>query len=213
MIPMATPNNSPQLWTLGVIQTFPTDCALSLKAAGRRTRYSVRMINLRRASPTDAPAMARVIVDTWFATHRQQVSAQVLQKRQDEWGYAESEQGWRRTIRDADGTSAQVLVATDEDRIVAIAASEVTGADCAELGALYVDVGHQRSGIGRRLLQAALDHYRNAGISTLHVAVLAENLTARQFYESLGGRFSGAREHEDGPEVVYTWDLVEETAI
>lgn len=151
--------------------------------------------------------MARVVVDTWFATHGEQVSAQVLQRRRDEWGYAESERGWLRTIREAEGTPARVLVATDGDRVVAVAASEVTGPDSAEVGALYVDVTHQRSGVGRRLLRAAMDHYRDIGIGALHVAVLTENRGARRFYERLGGRLSGTRDHEDGPEVVYAWDL------
>ena len=152
--------------------------------------------------------MARVMVDTWFAAHSQQVSARALQKRRDEWGYTESEQGWRRTIREADGVSAHILVATDEDEVIAVAASEVTGADCAELGALYVNAAHQRSGTGRRLLDATIHHYRDAGISLLRVAVLAANRPARQFYEEQGGRVSGSRDDEDGPEIVYAWDLV-----
>ena len=72
-----------------------------------------------------------------------------------------------------------------------------------------VAVGHQRSGTGRRLLDATIDHYRDAGISMLHIAVLAANRPARQFYEGQGGRVSGSRDDEDGLEIVYTWDLVE----
>ena len=174
-----------------------------------RTGYALLMIEIRPASPDDAPAMARVVVDTWFAAHKGQVSAAAFQQRRDEWGYPESETGWRRTLREADGLSALMLVATDEGRVVAVAASDVTGADCAEVGTLYVNVPYQRSGIGRRLVAATIDHYRNRGISTLHIAVLAANRPARQFYEKLGGRISGSRDHEDGPEVVYEWDLAE----
>jgi GNAT superfamily N-acetyltransferase len=151
--------------------------------------------------------MARVIVDTWFVTHAGQVSASVLQKRRDEWGYAESEQGWLRTIRDADGVSSQVLVAIDEDEVVAVAASTVTDGSCAEVGALYVRATHQRSGIGRKLLGAIIDHYRHIGISSLRIAVLSGNEPARRFYGSLGGTVSGIRTHDDGPEIIYTWDL------
>ncbi len=59
------------------------------------------MIKIRPASSEDAPAMARVIVDTWFATHTEQVAPEVLQQRRNEWGYAQSEKGWRRSIADA----------------------------------------------------------------------------------------------------------------
>ena len=165
------------------------------------------MIEIRPASPDDAPGMARVMVDTWFAAHKGQVSDDAFQQRRDEWGYTESEQGWSRTIREADGVSAQMLVATDEGRVIAVAASEVTGADCAEVGSLYVDVPYQRSGIGRRLVESTIDHYRNLGISTLHIAVLATNLPARRFYERLGGRDAGTRDDPDGLEIVNAWDL------
>ncbi len=151
--------------------------------------------------------MARVIVDTWFATHAGQVSADVLRRRRQEWGYRESEQGWQRAISDADGWSSVVLVTTNSQRILGVAASELTGTDSAEVGALYVDIEHQRTGIGRALLQELLNHYRDLGISTVSVAVLATNRGARRFYERLGGQVSGAREHEDGPEVVYQWRL------
>jgi len=153
--------------------------------------------------------MARVTVDTWFAAHKGQVSDESFQQRRDEWGYAESEQGWSRTIREADGVSAQMLVAADEGQAIAVAASEITGPDCAEVGSLYVAVPYQRSGIGRRLVEATIDHYRSLGISTLHVAVLTTNWPARRFYESLGGRDAGTRDDPDGLEIVYAWDLPE----
>lgn len=153
--------------------------------------------------------MARVIVDTWFAAHKGQVADETFQQRRQEWGYKDSEQGWRRTIPEADGVSAQVLVATDEGQVVAVAASEVTGPDCAEVGSLYVDVPYQRSGIGRRLVEATIDHYRGLGIAILHIAVLATNPPARRFYEKLGGRNACTREDPDGLQIVYAWDLAD----
>jgi N-acetylglutamate synthase-like GNAT family acetyltransferase len=165
------------------------------------------MINIRPASLDDAPAMARVMVDTWFAAHKGQVSDEAFQQRRDEWGYTESEQGWCRAIRETDGLMAQVLVATDEDQVIAVAASEVTTADCAEIGSLYVNVPYQKSGIGSRLVETTKDHYRSLGVSTLHIAVLAANQPARRFYERLGGRNSGTRDDPEGLEIVYAWDL------
>ena len=153
--------------------------------------------------------MARVIVDTWFAAHKGQVSDETFEQRRQEWGYKESEQGWRRALPEADGVSAQMFVATDEGQVVAVAASEVTGPGCAEVGALYVDVPYQRSGIGRRLVEAMIDHYRGLGIATLHIAVLATNQPARRFYERLGGRDADTRDDPDGLQIVYAWDLAD----
>jgi len=167
------------------------------------------MIEIRPASPNDAPEMARVIVDTWFAAHKGQVSDESYRQRREEWGYPESERGWRRSIEEADGMSAQVLVATDNGQVIAVAASEVVGTDTAEVGALYVSNPYQRSGIGRSLVAAVFEHYRNLGISTLNIAVLAANLPARRFYESLGGKASGTRDDPEGVEIVYTWKLAD----
>ena len=166
------------------------------------------MIEIRPASLDDAPGMARVIVDTWFAAHEGQVSDDVFRRRRDEWGYAESEQGWRRSIQEADGRSAQMYVAMHDDEIVGIAATNVTReGEVAEVGALYVDVPHQHAGIGRRLVDVAMQHYRRLGITKLQIAVLATNAPARGFYERIGGRIAGTRDDEDGTEIVYEWDL------
>ncbi len=170
-------------------------------------RYALSMIRFRPASPDDAPVMARVTVDTWFVAHRGHVSDEAFQQRREDWGYPESEQGWSRSIREADGVSAQVIVATDDGHVVAVAASKVTGADSAEVTALYVDAAHQRSGVGRRIVEAALDHYRGLGMTTLHIAVLATNGPARHFYEAVGGWPFDTRDDDDGSEIVYAWDL------
>ena len=90
------------------------------------------------------------------------------------------------------------------------AAGAVVEPDCAEVGTLYVAVDHQRAGIGRSLLEALLAHYAAAGVTTLRIAVLTANAPARRFYEHMGGRLSGTRDHEEGPEVVYSWDLAAE---
>ena len=152
--------------------------------------------------------MARVIVDTWFAAHEGQVPEERFLQRRREWGYPESEQGWRRLMGEAGKVSAHVLVAADDGRIIAVAASQVIGT-VAETGALYVDVPYQRSGVGRSLVAATIEHYRNVGTAKLQIAVLATNLPARRFYERLGGVESGTRDDPDGLEVLYAWDLTD----
>jgi ribosomal protein S18 acetylase RimI-like enzyme len=162
---------------------------------------------IRKALMGDAPAMALVMIDTWFASHASRVSAEVLRRRQIEWGYPESERGWKRAIRKADESPGLVLVAEDSQQIVGIAASEPTAADSVDLRALYFGVNHQRVGIGRALLYAVIDHFRGLGFPELSIAVLATNHQARGFYERMGGQLSGCREHEDRLEVIFRWDL------
>jgi GNAT superfamily N-acetyltransferase len=101
----------------------------------------------------------------------------------------------------------QAWVATSDGEVVAVAGGKIIGDGVAEVEALYVDVPHQRSGLGRRLIAAAIDHYRGVGISRLDIAVLAANQPAIAFYEHLGGRESGTREDPEGLEIIYSWDL------
>lgn len=154
--------------------------------------------------------MSRLIVDTWFATHSRHVSHEVLQRRREGWGYAESECGWRRAIRDAESSPNLILVAVEQDQIIGVAASEAASPGRAEVGALYVDPAHQRRGVGRELLQAIADHYRGRGVHRLCLAVLTGNGEARRFYDRQGGHVIECRDHEDGPQVVYQWDLRKE---
>jgi ribosomal protein S18 acetylase RimI-like enzyme len=151
--------------------------------------------------------MARVMVDTWFATHNDQISEEALRQRRNEWGYTQSEQGWRRAIRQANGETEKVLIATHESQVVAVTTWKLASPDRAEVTTLYVDVAHQRSGIGSRLVDMAIGHFSNLGVPALHIAVLATNNPARSFYESQGGRICGTREHTEGQEVVYAWKL------
>jgi len=55
-----------------------------------------------------------------------------------------------------------------------------------EIATLYVDPENWRSGCGRALLGAAVDIADQRGFRQLSLWVLASNLVARAFYESLG---------------------------
>ena len=106
-----------------------------------------------------------------------------------------------------DGVRSRVLVAVVEGHVVAVAASEIADASSAELSVLYVLGAFQRSGVGRRIVHAELEHFSSIGLAAVRVAVLAANTQARQFYESLGAREVGERHDPDGLEVVYAWSL------
>ncbi len=164
------------------------------------------MLEIRPAEAQDAPEMARVIVDTWFAAHEGQVSAERYEQRRASWGYAESAEAWQRAFAEANRLT-QLLVAISEGQLVAVLAAEASSDEEAEVGALYVDVPHQGSGVGRRLLETVMDNYRRHGVRRLVIAVLATNHPARRFYERMGGVSAGTREDPDGLEMLYTWDL------
>jgi len=60
------------------------------------------------------------------------------------------------------------------------------GDDHAHLNLLAVEIGHQRRGLGRRLLSWLHDSARVAGTFDLGLELRANNGGARRFYESLG---------------------------
>ncbi len=61
-----------------------------------------------------------------------------------------------------------------------------------ELRRIYVEADFQNKGIGRRLLEAALDHPRLKAPATIYLDVWARNLGARRLYERYGFAVIGA---------------------
>ncbi|MDQ3484191.1 MAG: GNAT family N-acetyltransferase [Actinomycetota bacterium] len=53
------------------------------------------------------------------------------------------------------------------------------------INGLAVHPDHQRSGIGRRLVEAAVEEARRRGVRKLSLRVLGPNTTARRLYETL----------------------------
>jgi ribosomal protein S18 acetylase RimI-like enzyme len=180
---------------------------------------------IRPARLSDAPALARVMVDTWLSAHRGQIPEGQWQRRRDEWTYAVSEQGWRELLEGIDaGHNPQecVYVAvtdrgetdedetdedetdedeTDEGELVGVAvgcpARLALLDNAAEVSAIYVRPAHQGRGLGRRLVQAVAAHQARLGRRALLISVLETNAPARRFYEALGGHVAGSHETED----------------
>ena len=78
-----------------------------------------------------------------------------------------------------------------------------------ELYELYLLPEHQGQGLGRRLCAAVAGHLLESGHSSMCVEVLERN-PSRYFYETLGGRLVGRKNHRFGgrslPALIYGWD-------
>jgi ribosomal protein S18 acetylase RimI-like enzyme len=81
---------------------------------------------------------------------------------------------------------------------------------CGEIYAINVLRCSQGRGLGRALMTAMAQSLRDRGISSLTLLVLAANISARQFYQRLGGRVIGEVTTNFGsvhlPEQVFCWD-------
>ena len=166
------------------------------------------MAKVRPATIVDAPAIARVHVDSWRTTYKGIVPQHIL----DELKYEEREQLWRRAL--SPGSRSFVYVAEDESgQVVGFASGGPAREDApnhaGELYAIYLLQEHQGKGIGRRLFEAVVQELVNRGLNSMAIWVLADN-PACGFYEAMGGRKVYERQEEVRgvvlDEVGYGWD-------
>jgi ribosomal protein S18 acetylase RimI-like enzyme len=145
------------------------------------------MLTIRAAETEDAPAIAKVHVDTWRAAYRGIIPQDYL----DTLTVQNRTIGWVRLL-ERGGGSLITLVSEDHDgRVVGFASGgPIRHRDprfAAEIASLYVSPRAQRRGHGRRLFLALANRLAHRGLNGLFVWVLADN-AARAFYETMGGR-------------------------
>lgn len=104
---------------------------------------------IREADVKDAPAIARVTVDTWKTAYRGIINDDYL----DKLSYADREEGWRQFPFH----NSFIYVAEDEDQnIIGFAAAGPERTEnpdyMGELYAIYIDQQYQNQGIGSALL-------------------------------------------------------------
>jgi GNAT superfamily N-acetyltransferase len=166
------------------------------------------MFKIREACSADAPAIARVHVDSWRTTYRGIVPDDYLAKLSCE----------RRTsicmqiLSDPNCREFHFVAEGECGQIVGIASGgpERTGDPdyVGELYGIYLLVEHQRKGIGRQLVRAVVDRLAQAGLRSMLVWVLTDN-ASRGFYEALGGQLLRYGQIEIGgvvfEKVAYGW--------
>src|SRR4051794_13563546 len=119
-------------------------------------------MRLREAQERDAPALARVIVDSYRHAHRDHIPAALL----DQFTYEESERNWRRTLSEiatATDSPERIYVAeTPDGQVVGVAMGgpERSGHPLytGEVYVLYLLPAVQRQGLGRRLMATVAGH-------------------------------------------------------
>ncbi|NJK45103.1 MAG: GNAT family N-acetyltransferase [Pleurocapsa sp. SU_196_0] len=143
-------------------------------------------MNIRRATLEDAPALARVHVQSWLETYAGLLPQGVL----DSITVESREQQWEQTFARAN----DVLIVELGDTVVGFASvgqPRDEGVDV-ELFTLYLLKAHQGKGWGRALWDAALEAARSRSAKTLGLWVLESNPT-RVFTNTKAGRSVNAR--------------------
>jgi diamine N-acetyltransferase len=145
---------------------------------------------IRPAQLTDVPALADLAKRTWSDAFGSSVSPEEetaeLEKTRSETYFADALQ------RDT------ILVAGSDEKLLGYVqfgdvdtpGVEVRPGD-QELHRVYVETALHRQGVGRRLMNSALEHPRLAGAGRIYLTVWEKNERAISLYESLGFRRVG----------------------
>jgi ribosomal protein S18 acetylase RimI-like enzyme len=166
------------------------------------------MLTIRPAEADDAPAIAKVHVDTWRAAYRGIIPQEYL----DTLTVQNRTIGWVRLLQ-RERNDLITLVSEDNDgRVVGFGSGgRIRHNDprfAAEITSLYISPRAQGHGHGRRLFMALSNRLAERKLKGLFVWVLAEN-AARGFYQTLGGIEAGeiTRDFAGVPlrEVGYGW--------
>jgi ribosomal protein S18 acetylase RimI-like enzyme len=166
-------------------------------------------MNIRPAIHTDAPAIARVHVDTWLATYRGIMPDDYL----DNLSYDTRAAFWERVISDPFAPTFVHVAEDDTGRIIGFACGGPPQTDVpgyqGELYAIYVLPEVQGKGAGRKLVHAVAHTLKERDITSMFLWVLTDNAPSRAFYESLGGQTLNEQQFELGgailTEVGYGW--------
>jgi len=156
----------------------------------------VSEIAIRPAVVADAAAIAGVHVHAWQVGYRGIVPDAVLEAQ----SVSERTGQWRDWLTSRAGPrgESRTLLAQAGVSVIGFATVVATSSDAdldartCELAALYVDPNCWRQGVGRTLMDAAMELGRAQRSEEMSLWVLTDNSAARAFYETLGFAADGA---------------------
>lgn len=169
-------------------------------------------LTLRHAVAADAPALATLHHSVWVGTYGSLAPAEAVAR----LNLAHRLRGWETAL--ADPARPAWLVESADGLVGLVALAPPSAPEFAalpgpvgEIRHLYVAEAARRQGLGRRLLDTALDALAAQGCTTAELGVVRQNYAARLFYADHGGR-EVADYTDPGPlwrslMVLVAWDL------
>lgn len=161
------------------------------------------MYTIRSATQQDCQALGEIYCHSWKTAYRDLLPEEFLASLTPEG----SEPRWidsRTTLVVTDGTKPIGVTKVGPSRW-----DEFEG--YGEIMTLYLLPEYQGKGFGKILLQNAIERLLDLGYRRVHLWVIEDNQSARQFYESKGFSLNGAKQERDFrgtwiTEVGYTLD-------
>jgi ribosomal protein S18 acetylase RimI-like enzyme len=180
--------------------------------------YPVQVIEIRPGSAADAPTIAQVRRESWYAAYSAIIAPSIIDRATATGGSAANPPSYRRTLVAVAGEQPAVVgyASFGPERIVAspqpapsappggqpaagpaarVGAGPLTPAgrtgEVGELYALYLLPTWWSAGVGRALMTSVLDALRGDRYRRVVLWVLADNARARRFYERAGFTVDG----------------------
>ena len=167
-------------------------------------------MHIRKAILEDAPAIAKVHVDSWRTTYKGIIPQSFL----DKLDYDKRTELW---INNISNPINEVFVAlNDDEQVVGFATGSKREknkeADAADLTSIYLLEQWQGFGLGKLLLKAVMEDFHVKGFTKAFVEVLALNKT-RAFYQYHGADYVKTEKlfiaGEILDEEIYVWNNIE----
>ncbi len=147
---------------------------------------------LRRAQPDDAPALARVHVDSFRAAYRDLTTPAHLER----FSYALREERFREALIAGTEEDYLACVEANQEPVAILTIGMARDADLepgtGEIWGIYIAPDYWRQGIGTWLVREAEQMLVARGCASAVLWVLAGNHRARRFYEAAGYVADGA---------------------
>lgn len=152
-------------------------------------------MQIRHATVSDAGRIAQIHVASWRAAYRGQMPDDVLDKLDVEKRAA----FWQTHLNTQ--TLATFVAELDReivgfDNLIPSRDRDSNPQIIAEIAAIYVHPNHWRRGAGRALCLRALEAAQHGRFTAVTLWVLATNVNARNFYETMGFHPDGAVKSE-----------------
>jgi GNAT superfamily N-acetyltransferase len=168
---------------------------------------------IRPAVPEDAPAIARVHIESWRTTYKGIFPQDLL----DGLSIEDRASSWSDALAKPPARFVTLVGCDETGQVVAFASggAERTGRlGCdGELQAIYLLKGVQRQGLGTLLIRHFARDLQSMGFNSMAVWVLARN-PSRRFYEALGATIITEQQIERGgqsyTEIAYGWSDLKE---
>lgn len=155
------------------------------------------MITVRKATASDAEAIARIRIGTWQCAYKGQMPDELL----DNLSIDEDIENWKRRIADPPKDKVD-FVAVLDGRVIGFASvgpcrDEDMDDSTGEVWALYVDQNFMHHGAGSALMKESISYLRSLGFKKATLWVLDTNEKTIAWYEHKGWRKEGKTKTEE----------------